>query len=133
MGVLFASMPLAWLGAKVEGMLREQERGSYNKLLTWTRNPLSSSLPSTLVFKSLIRTFVASSVVFYVSVLVLFFTFQTLFALKPGLLASIDITWAHLWVAATMGGLMALRLKRAYGVLATCITLVALFMLWPSF
>lgn len=133
MGVLFASMPLAWLGAKAEGWVRERDQNSYNKLLNWARNPKSPHVPGTLILSSLCRTFVMSGLTFYVAVLVLMFAFKAFLAMYPGLLASIDITWAHLWVAATMGGLMALRVKRAYAVLATGISLFVLFSLWRGF
>lgn len=133
MGILFACMPLAWLGAKAEGMVRDQERANYNRLLHWTRNPDGEFVPTNLVLRSLARTFLMGWVLFYVSILVLKFTFQLFISTYPGFLASVDISWPHLWVAATMGGLMALRLKRAYGVLATGAVLIALFMFSSSF
>lgn len=128
MGILFACMPLAWLGAKGEGLVREQERGSYNKLLHWTRNPDSDNMPTRIVLRSLVRTFLVGWLLFYISILVLKFTFQLFLSAYPGFLASVDISWSHLWIAATLGGLMALRLKRAYGVLATGVVIIALFM-----
>lgn len=133
MGILFACMPLAWLGAKAEGMIREQERASYNKLLNWTRNPESDNMPTQLVLRSISRTFLVGWGLFYVSILVLKFTFQIVLNAYPGFLASVGITWAHLWVAATMGGLMALRLKRAYAVLAAGVILIALLKVSGSF
>lgn len=133
MGVLFASMPLAWLGTKVEEALREQEKGSYNKLLTWARNPKSPHLPGRLILRSMVRTFIFAWVSFFISILILKYVFQALFSLYPGLLSSIDVTWAHLWVAATLGGLMALRLKRAYVVLIAGIAIFVLFSVWNRF
>jgi len=133
MGVLFACMPLAWFGAKVEGLIRERERGGYNKLLNWTRNPESETLPTNIVLWSLARTFLMGFFLFYIAMLVLKFTFQLALSAHPGLLSSVDVKWAHLWVAATIGGLMALRLKRAYGVLATGVTLIALFIFLGRF
>ena len=133
MGVLFASMPLAWLGTKVEAALRERERGSYNQLLTWVRNPESPNLPGALILRSLSRTFVMSWLTFFIAILMLKYLLQAIFTLYPGLLVSVDIKWAHLWVAATLGGLMALRLKRAYVVLATGVFLFVLFAFWNRF
>ena len=133
MGVLFASMPLAWLGAKLETALRERERGSYNQLLTWARNPVSPNLPGSLILRSVSRTFFMSWLTFFVSILVLKYVFQAIFSLYPGVLASVDVTWPHLLIAATLGGLMSLRLKRAYVVLATGICLFALFVFWNRF
>ncbi len=127
MGVLFASMPLAWIGMKVEARLREQEQINYNKLLNWARNPESPTLPTSLVMRSLGRTFMLSWVSFYITILVLRYAFNTLFTIYPGFLSSVDITWAHLWIAATLGGLMALRVKRVYVVLTVGISFVVLY------
>lgn len=79
------------------------------------------------------RTFIVSGLTFYVAIVVLKETLQFLFSVYPGFLASIDIKWAHLWVAATLGGLMALRLKRAYGVLVTGVTIFAIFIVYSRF
>ncbi|BDQ36277.1 hypothetical protein SYK_06370 [Pseudodesulfovibrio nedwellii] len=133
MGVLFASMPLAWLGARVEMMIRDQEQGSYNRLLNWARNPETHNLPATLIMKSMARTFVMSGLSFFIAILVIKQCMQLIFSVYPGFLTSIDITWAHLWVAATLGGLMALRVKRAYAVLTTGISLFVLFLVWSRF
>jgi len=133
MGFLFASMPLAWLGTKIEGFLREQEQGSYNKLLNWARNPESGNLPGALILRSSIRTFILSWITFFLAIIILKFVFQTLFDLYPGLLTSVDVKWTHLWVAATLGGVMALRLKRAYVILGIGISLFVLFTAWNRF
>jgi len=131
--ILFASMPLAWIGAKLDGWVRDSERGSYNKLLNWARNPKNPIVPGTLILRSLTRTFILSGLTFYVAILILKQLFQVFFTLYPGLLTSLDVKWAHLWIAATLGGLMALRLKRAYAVLATGITLFILFSFYSRF
>jgi len=133
MGVLFASMPLAWLGTRVEMMIRDQEQGSYNRLLNWARNPESPNLPGTLIMKSMTRTFIMSGLSFFIAILIIKQCMQLLFSVYPGFLTSINITWAHLWIAATLGGLMALRVKRAYAVLTTGISLFVLFLVWSRF
>ena len=130
MGVILACMPLAWFGSKVEMWIRDQERAGYNKLLHWVRQSGTSSGPGMLVLRSLVRTFVVSWVAFFGAVLVLMYLFDTLFTLYPGMLSSVDVKWAHLWGAATLGGLMALRLQRAYAVLATGVVLFVLFVLF---
>lgn len=131
MGVILASMPLAWLGSKLEMWLRDQERAGYNKLLHWVRHPGNSIGPGMLILQSLGRTFFISWVAFLLTVLVLMFLFDTLFTLYPSVLTSVDVRWSHLWGAATLGGVMALRLKRAYAVLATGVVLFVLFTLIP--
>ncbi|CCH47781.1 PTS sugar transporter subunit IIC [Pseudodesulfovibrio piezophilus] len=133
MGVLFASMPLALLGTRVEAWFREQERGSYNSLLHWARKPNTKDLPARLILRSVLRSLLLSWGAFFCAILVLKFTFKTVFTLYPAFLTSIDITWPHLWIAASMGGLMALRLKRAYAVLTTGVILITLFVLYGRF
>ncbi len=132
MPVLFASMPLAWIGTKVEGWLREREQGSYNSLLNWVRNPGTVHLPGVLILRSMTRSLFMSWISFLAAVLVLKQGFEIIFTLYPAIFSRLGVTWAYLWVAASLGGLMALRLKRAYVVLATGIILFSLFLLWPS-
>lgn len=133
MGFLFASMPLAWLGTKVEGALRERERGSYNVLLNWARKPDSVNTPSLLVRKSLVRSFAMSWVTFFLAILLLKFLFDVAFTFYPSLLTNVDVTWAHLWVSATLGGVMALRLNRVYAVMGSAIGIYVLFLISQRF
>ncbi len=133
MGFLFASMPLAWLGAKVEEKIRERERSSYNTLLNWARHPDSPNTPSVLVRNSLVRSFAMSGVSFFLAILILKFVFETVFSLYPGFLSRVDITWSHLWVSATLGGLMALRLNRVYAVMGSAIGIYVLFLISTRF
>ena len=130
MGVILASMPLAWLGSQLEMWIRDKERSSYNALLHWARHPAKANGPGVLILRSLGRTFILSWISFFVAVLVLKYLFDIFFTLYPTLLTSIDVKWAHLWGAATIGGLMALRLRRAYAVLATGVILFVLFTLF---
>lgn len=133
LAVILASMPLAWLGSRMETWLRDQERSGYNKLLHWVRHPDRDRGPGVLIMRSLARTFVFSWVGFFVAVVALKFLFETLFTYYPGALAVLDVKWPQLWGAATLGGLMALRLKRAYAVLATGVALFVLFTLFTRF
>ncbi|OIQ51596.1 hypothetical protein BerOc1_00050 [Pseudodesulfovibrio hydrargyri] len=132
MFVLFASMPLAWIGTKVEGWLREREQGSYNALLNWARNPDSKHLPGTLILRSMARGLVMSWASFLVAVLILKQGFDLVFSAYPSMFPPLGVTWAHLWVAASVGGLMALRLKRAYAILAAGVILFALYRFLPT-
>lgn len=127
MWILFACMPLAWLGTRLEGLIREQERGGYNKLLNWARNPSTDSVPSTLVARSLVRSFTLSGISFYILTVLMYFGFKTILSISPTIMSSVQVGWPHLWIAASIGGVVALRLKRAYAVLAAGIILYAIF------
>jgi len=132
MFVLFASMPLAWIGTKVEGWLREREQGSYNALLNWARNPGSPHLPGTLILRSMAKGVFMSWATFLGAVLILKQGFDFIFSTYPNIFSHLGVTWAHLWVAASLGGLMALRLKRAYVILATGVILFAVYRFLPT-
>jgi PTS system mannose-specific IIC component len=132
MFVLFASMPLAWIGTKVEGWLREREQGSYNALLNWARNPGSKHLPGALILQSMVKGLFMSWVSFLAAILILKQGFELVFSAYPTIFSHLGVTWAHLWVAASLGGLMALRLKRAYVILATGVILFALYRFLPT-
>ncbi|MGE4193519.1 MAG: PTS sugar transporter subunit IIC [Pseudodesulfovibrio sp.] len=133
MPVLFASMPLAWLGARLEGWLRDREQASYNAMLNWARNPRSMHTPGTIILRSMGRNLFINWGVFFAAVFTLKLCFQLFYDLYPTAFSHLGVTWAHLWVAASLGGLMALRQKRAYVVLATGILIFVLFLLWPRF
>lgn len=125
--VLFACMPLAWLGAQLEGIQRTREKKSYNLLLNWARKPDDTALPGRLILKSTTVYYINSFILFYVLMLVYV---QVLGAILPplsGVLNELKVSWAHLLVAATVGGVMALRLTRAYAVLFACAGLVLFF------
>lgn len=133
MWIIFAAMPLAWLGTRMESLLREQEKVSYNKLLNWVRNPYKGNEPGVLIVRSLVRTFTFSFVGFYIALIGLFFIIKTMFATYPGIVGAIDVQWPHLWIAASIGGVVSLRLKRAYAILIGGVVLYALFVFSTRF
>lgn len=125
--ILFSCMPLAWLGAQLEGVQRMREKRSYNLLLNWARKPDDADLPGRLIAKSTASYFSISFIVFYVLMLFYVHTLEYVMPLVSPLLSDLKITWAHLLIAATLGGVMALRLRRAYAVLFVCAGLVLFF------
>lgn len=131
--VILLSMPLAWLGAKIEIYLRERQRVSYNRLLNWARKPDDETIPGTLILKSIITGFISSWLFLMASLLVLKQVVELVINHFPDLLTNSSIGWPHLWIAASLGGVMALRLKRAYVVLILGTALVLFFSIWPVF
>ncbi|WP_460139117.1 PTS sugar transporter subunit IIC [Salidesulfovibrio brasiliensis] len=125
--ILFACMPLAWLGAQLEGVQRMREKKSYNLLLNWSRKPDRAELPGKLILRSALAYFSYSFVLFYLIMIVYVHGLEYLLPKLSPLLSGLKITWAHLLIAATLGGVMALRLRRAYAVLFVCAGLVLFF------
>ncbi len=133
MVVMFASMPLAWVGAKIEGLARERQRRHYNRLLNWARKPSDPNVPGSIILRSIFTMFAASWALFLVTILVFQQVFSFIFSSFSTLFLALNIQWPHLWIAATLGGVMALRVKRAYAILAVGIGFVLFFSILPVF
>lgn len=131
--IMFASMPLAWVGAHLEGMMRERQKSNYNKVLNWARKPVDPNVPGTIILRSVLTMLLASWVLFFVTVLVFQHAFSYVFSHFSQYFIAYKVQWAHLWIAATLGGVMALRVKRAYVVLTLGIGFVLFFSIWPVF
>ncbi len=123
---IIISMPLAWVGTKLESLLRIWQNKSYNNILTWARNPEDLTVPSAMMVRSLLVNLVLSMLFFLCSIIVIFIL--TNFIRDPAVtfLGSMHLEWFHLWIAGTLGGLMALRLRRVYLFLAFSVFFVAL-------
>jgi PTS system mannose-specific IIC component len=128
--VLLACMPLAKIGVLIESSLRKLHNKGYQRLINWARKGSADDpIPSELVYSSIFRTFIASFFFFWSSVLILYYVLRAIFH-KWGLtIAAIDLQWSYLWIAASLGGLLALRLRKAYATLAFGIVLSGFFVL----
>lgn len=131
--ILFASMPLAWFGAQLEGMMRNRQRRYYNKILNWARKPMDPNVPGMIILRSILVMGAVSWIFFFLTILVFQQAFAILFNDFPHLILPLKIHWSHLWIAATLGGIMALRVKRAYVILTAGIGFVLFFSIWSVF
>lgn len=131
--VLLACLPLARLGVMLETSLRKYHNRAYHKLLNWARRGVQNDpLPKKIVYSSLLRTFFVSFLFFWSSVLILYYVLRAIFHKWGPLIAAVDIQWSYLWIAASLGGLLALRLRKAYATLAFGVVLSGFFMLAAS-
>lgn len=131
MVILFACLPLAWLGAKLEGSLRENQRKSYNQLLNWARRPQEPCVPGQLILRSALFSFFGAWVTFFSTVFALHLLLEWGFVHSASSLLVLGVSWPHLWIAASLGGVMALRLKRVYVLLLIGIGFVLFFSIIP--
>ena len=115
---LVMGLPLAWIGYRLEERVRAFNNRSYNALLNWGRHGDTTDLPLLLILRSTLIQLVVFWTFFFVSILVLASLMDQVLPLLRRPLSELNITWPHLWLAASFGGLMALRLKKAYMVLA---------------
>ncbi len=115
---LVLGLPLAWVGYHMEERVRSFNNRSYNALLNWGRHEDKTDLPLLLVMRAMLVQLVLFWIFFFISILVLAAVMDLVMPVLRRPLAELNITWPHLWLAASFGGLMALRLKKAYMVLA---------------
>lgn len=108
-------IPLALLGIKVESLLRRWNKRSYNMLLSWVRERTpKTNVPSVIMLRSFMAALCAYWAFFFISALVLVPLTDFILSSYGWRLAEIPVTWASLWLAASLGGLLSLRLNRAY-------------------
>lgn len=127
---ILMSLPLALLGSKLEFFQRRWQDGGYNTLLHWARLPerrRNPNQPERLVLFSLLQQMGLQFALYTVCVLalvgILLFVFLEMepFTLTEGM------RWPHLWFPAALGGVLALRVKRSYVILAGGVFALALF------
>lgn len=123
---IIVSMPLAWIGNKFESLLRIWQNKNYNNMLNWARNPEDRTIPSSMVLQSLLLSIVVSTFFFFCSILVIFLVTNILRDAAAPFFSSMHLKWFHIWIAATIGGLMAIRLRRVYLFLAFAVLAVGL-------
>lgn len=129
---MIAGIPMAWLGTRLEAVLRGLHGHCHTRTLQWSRDPEAGRFPERLIYFALLRGFLTSWVFFFLSMLVL----DSLLRLVLGSLGSffdqMHVDWPHLWLAASLGGLLALRVRRAYAVFFSGAALVGLALIIRS-
>lgn len=111
---LLAGLPMAWLGARLERIMRDRLNRSYGGMLQWVRKPVDLGVPGRLLIGTLASKILVNWVFFLGGAGGL--ALLTGFALThygPAL-ASIKLSWSELLIAASVGGLLALRLRSLY-------------------
>nr|WP_041721827.1 PTS sugar transporter subunit IIC [Maridesulfovibrio salexigens] len=130
MVILLACLPLARIGAWMDYSLRQWHNRGHNKLIGWARKgKAGDQLPQKLVFRSILRTFVTSWLFFWTSTIILHYILCIFFHKWGPLVAGVDMKWSFLWIAASLGGLLALRLRKAYATFVFGVVLFGFFIL----
>ena len=126
---LVCSMPLTWLGARLEGSLREWQNRDYSTILQWARHPDDSSRPGKIVLRAVVTGALVQGLAFFACLLILgVLTDLVLHRFGPELAGS-RLSWTPVLLAAGAGGVLSLRLRRAQALFAVGVGLVILFSL----
>ncbi|MBU1000896.1 MAG: PTS sugar transporter subunit IIC [Proteobacteria bacterium] len=116
---ILLALPLAWIASRLEQTHRHWQDHGYNVLQGWLRlDSKADYTPGLLLRRAMIQ---AASVYFLFFLLaVSLLVALTSWLLGHGLLhPPLDMfSWGHLWIGATLGGLLALRVPGSYALLA---------------
>lgn len=119
--VVIATLPLAYLGAWIEQLYRTRQNAGYNQLLTWNRKGnINAFAPHRLTGRALVEILLLN---FSVLALCLAPLLVGLKALQPWISGGPQPTWTMLWIAACAGAILALRVRKAYALVAVSVIL----------
>ncbi len=111
---LVCGLPMAWLGARLDRNLRDRLSRSYSAVLHWVRRPAGEDVPGRIVLRTLFGKLLLSWAFFLIGAGVLAVLLQFTLNQYAGILAELDLTWNQFLIAASIGGLLSLRLRNLY-------------------
>lgn len=108
------SLPFAFVGARLERFRRRMQNADYNQLLIWTKKNYAAVYdPGRLVVRALVRAAFMDLAYFGVCFILLAGAMWLILA-RGWIPAVPGLSFSHLWVAASLGGVLALRTPKAY-------------------
>ncbi|MDQ7834506.1 MAG: PTS sugar transporter subunit IIC [Humidesulfovibrio sp.] len=111
---LIFGLPMAWLGAKLDRNLRDRLNRSYSSILHWVRRPSGDDIPAKLIARTLFGKLLLSWLFFVVGAGVLAVLLRFVLNQYSGFFFDLDLKWSHFLIAASLGGLLSLRLRSLY-------------------
>lgn len=111
---LLAGLPMAWLGARLERTMRDRLNRSYSGVLQWVRKPVDQNVPGRLVAATLVSKVLMNWLFFLLGAGILALAAQAVLSHYSPVLAALKVSWSHLLIAASVGGMLALRLRSLY-------------------
>ncbi|WP_284692240.1 PTS sugar transporter subunit IIC [Desulfobaculum bizertense] len=130
---IIVAMPLSWVVARLEHVQRYWQNSSYNALLRDVKSASKKYSPARFVRKSIIQSVALYFVIFEACAIGLIVIMSLLRLHGFHVLPQHQLGWGHLWMAASFGPLLSLRLTRAYTflIIAVCgIAAAGFFELW---
>lgn len=111
---LLAGLPMAWLGARLERTMRDRLNRSYSGILQWVRKPVDQDVPGRLLAATLVSKILMNWLFFLAGAGALALVTRLVLAHYGAELAAVRLSWSHLLIAASVGGMLALRLRSLY-------------------
>lgn len=115
--LIFASMPAAMLGSRLEQRHRQWQNLGYTRMLQSTRPGQERTVSAVrLVRNALAQTCVIQAAGFLLVMALLVPLVDWLLLHLRARVLMTPMTWSHLWMLGTVGALLSLRLRRIYTV-----------------
>lgn len=111
---LIAGLPMAWLGARLDRTMRDRLNRSYSGVLQWVRRPIGDNVPAQLVLRTILGKTLVFWLFFVVMTGLLALAVHSILLQYSGVIAGIKLEWHQFWIAASIGGLLSLRLRSLY-------------------
>jgi len=111
---LVSGLPMAWLGGRLERTMRDRLNRSYGGILQWVRKPVDVNVPGRLVMGTLLSKIFMNWLFFMAGIAVLAALTSLVLKQYGPALAGLKLSWNHLLVAASVGGMLSLRLRSLY-------------------
>lgn len=130
--VLLMCMPLGPLGANLETRLRALSDRHYDTLVRASNSTSARFAPLGVLWRAMALSQAVAAAFFCLALGVLFAFTPDALLIWDGLSLGTGLGWPQIWLAASIGGVLAIRWKRAYGLLAAAVILLALNGLFVS-
>jgi len=111
---LIFGLPMAWLGARLDRNLRDRLNRSYGSVLHWVRRPAGDDVPGKLIRRTLLGKLLVSWLFFLLGAGLLALLLRFFLNQYSWVLLDLDLTWNQFLIAASLGGLLSLRLRNLY-------------------
>ncbi|MBT8763409.1 hypothetical protein KFV02_05635 [Desulfohalobiaceae bacterium Ax17] len=129
---MILTIPLALFGSWLEGRQREWQNKSYNQLLKRCRRGYQNEnkfCPGKLISGSILQILTINIVFAYLSIHFLIFIYEKIAPILP---RNSFLAWPYLWIFASIGGILSLRIRRAYAVFFTGVLTAGAYLIFKS-
>ncbi|WP_370735940.1 hypothetical protein [Halodesulfovibrio aestuarii] len=111
------SMPAALISPHLDQALRQRHNKHHNKLLALKKTEFDVDeelFLHKIISKALLQTVSINFVFFFIYLLVLIGTISVAYDVHGSIIECSGLSWSYLWFFATLGGVLSLRVRRAY-------------------
>jgi PTS system mannose-specific IIC component len=126
--IMVLTMPFSALFGRFESLQRNRQNQAHTELLRWARQRTAGpDILYGLVQKSLLQIVVLGFAGFMISACAVFLLGAELLQYRC---FPLSLTWAHLWIFASIGGVLSLRAGRIYTTFGTALVFVLLVLMF---